>query len=93
MEVKIPKIIHQLWLGDNEMPEHCKKFVEEMKEMNPDYEHHLWGNEVFEEKYKDDKYLQNYTKEPELYKWAFICDRIRLLLLRDHGGIYVDVDA
>ena len=93
MDVQIPKIIHQLWLGDNEMPEHCQQFVQEMKEMHPDYEYHLWGNEVFEEKYKDDEYLQNYTKDPELYKWAFICDRIRLLLLRDHGGIYVDVDA
>ena len=93
MDIQIPKIIHQLWLGDNEMPEHCKQFVEEMKEMHPDYEYHLWGNEVFEEKYKDDEFLQNYTKDPDIYKWAFICDRIRLLLLRDHGGIYVDVDA
>ena len=59
MDIKIPKIIHQLWLGDNEMPEHCKRFVEEMKKLHPDYEHHLWGNEVFEEKYKDDKMLQS----------------------------------
>ena len=33
MDVQIPKIIHQLWLGDNEMPEHCQQFVQEMKEI------------------------------------------------------------
>lgn len=90
---RIPKIIHQLWVGDNPLPPQYVEWVENMKEMHPDYEHHLWGNEVFEEKYKDDPFLQNYVKNPEIYKWAFICDRIRLLLLRDHGGIYVDVDA
>jgi len=90
---QIPKIIHQLWLGDKPIPEHCKKFTEEMQKMNPDYEYKLWGNEVFEKIYKDDKYLQNYTSDPDLYRWAFICDRIRLLLLRDFGGIYVDADA
>jgi hypothetical protein len=63
-----------------------------MKKINSDYEYKLWGNEIFE-LYKDDKYLQSYLIKPKLYKWAFICDRIRLLLLRDYGGIYCDVDA
>tara|TARA_A200000159_G_scaffold164614_1_gene195088 strand:- start:3710 stop:4345 length:636 start_codon:yes stop_codon:yes gene_type:complete len=92
MNTNIPKIIHQLWVGDNPIPDHCKQFVEEMKKLHPFWEHHLWGNEIFE-KYKDDEYLQSYLKDPKLYKWAFICDRLRLLLLRDYGGVYVDVDA
>ena len=90
---KIPKIIHQLWVGPNPMPDHCQSFVNKMKEVNPDYEHRVWGNEVFEDLYKDDPYLQEYVSNPEVYKWAFICDRIRLLLLRDYGGIYCDVDC
>ena len=90
--ITIPKIIHQLWVGDKPMPDHCKRFVNRMKKINPDYEHKLWNNEVFE-LYKDDKFLQNYLTNPKLYKWAFICDRVRLLLLRDYGGIYCDVDA
>ena len=44
-------------------------------------------------RYKDDPYLTNYLKEPDLYRWAFICDRVRCLLLKDIGGIYVDADA
>ena len=57
MNTNIPKIIHQLWVGDSPIPEHCKQFVEEMKKLHPFWEHHLWGNEIFE-KYKDDEYLQ-----------------------------------
>tara|TARA_B100000212_G_scaffold338652_1_gene315581 strand:+ start:1585 stop:2241 length:657 start_codon:yes stop_codon:yes gene_type:complete len=91
--IQIPKIIHQIWIGEAEMPQHCKDFVEEMKRLHPDWEHYLWGNEVFTERYPDDPFLQNYIKDPELYKWAFISDRVRMLLLRDMGGIYCDVDA
>jgi len=90
---KIPKIIHQIWIGEKEMPDHCKQFTKEMQEMHPDWEYHLWGNEIFTDIYKDDKYLQNYIKNPKLFKYAYISDRIRLLLLRDFGGVYVDVDA
>jgi len=89
---KIPKKIHQIWIGENDIPEHCKEFVEKIQIINPDYKHKLWGNEVFE-LYKDDIFLQEYIKAPKLYKWAYITDRIKLLLLRDYGGIYVDIDC
>ncbi len=32
----IPKIIHQIWVGNNPMPEHCLEFVEKIKELNPE---------------------------------------------------------
>jgi hypothetical protein len=89
----IPKIIHQIWIGDDEMPKHCQEFVERMSILNPGYEHRLWGNEIFTEVYKDDPFLKEYITNPDIYKWAFIADRVRLLLLRDYGGIYCDVDA
>lgn len=92
-ETQIPKIIHQIWIGNSPMPNHCVEFTKQMKELNPDYEYHLWGNEIFDEIYKDDIFLKYYRTNPEVFKWAFIADRIRLLLLRDYGGIYVDVDA
>ena len=62
--------------------------------MHPDWEYKLWTHdEIFNDLYKDDEYLQEYVKEPEVYKWAFIADRVRLLLLRDFGGVYCDLDA
>ena len=89
----IPKVIHQIWIGDKKMPTHCQDYIKEIKRLNPEFQHFLWDDKVFSEKYKDDPFLQNYIKNPSLYKWAFIADRLRLLLLRDFGGIYVDVDA
>ena len=90
----IPKKIHQIWIGHKEIPEYCAEFGKEMEAMHPDWEYKLWRHEdIFDDLYKDDEYLQNYAKDPDLYKWAFIADRIRLLLLRDFGGIYCDLDA
>jgi hypothetical protein len=93
-ENKIPKKLHQVWIGFKEIPDWCKRFGEEMQAMHPDWEYKLWRHdEIFNELYKDDPFLQNYVKEPEIYKWAFIADRVRLLLLRDFGGVYCDIDA
>tara|TARA_Y100001972_G_C7667481_1_gene338017 strand:- start:11569 stop:12291 length:723 start_codon:yes stop_codon:yes gene_type:complete len=91
---KIPKIIHQIWIGDKKIPPHCEQFTKEMKAMHPDWEYHLWDHDkIFNNLYKNDRYLQHYIKQPDIFKYAYISDRIRLLLLRDFGGVYVDVDA
>tara|TARA_R110002073_G_C9277746_1_gene564896 strand:- start:53 stop:736 length:684 start_codon:yes stop_codon:yes gene_type:complete len=91
---KIPKIIHQIWIGDKIMPGYCQAFCDEIKREHEKlgYEYKLWGNEAFDQ-YKDDIFLQSYLKNPKLYKWAYISDRLRLLLLRDYGGMHVDVDC
>lgn len=89
---KIPKIIHQLWIGDNPIPDYIKKFTDEMPVINQGYGHRLWGNEVFDH-YSDDEFLKSYMKSPDIYRWAFICDRIRCLLLDEFGGIYCDSDC
>jgi len=92
--MQIPKKIHQVWIGFKEAPDWCKRFGEEMQAMHPDWEYKLWTHDdIFNDLYKDDPFLQNYVKEPEVYKCAFIADRVRLLLLRDFGGIYCDLDA
>ena len=89
---KIPKIIHQLWIGDKPIPDYIKKFTDEMPVINQGYGHRLWGNEVFDH-YSDDEFLKSYMKSPDIYRWAFICDRIRCLLLDEFGGIYCDSDC
>lgn len=88
----IPKTIHQIWIGDEIIPNRCLEFIEKIKQMNPEFQHFLWRNEILE-KYKDDLFLQNYIKQPNFFKWKNISNRLKLLLLRDFGGICVDVDA
>jgi len=54
----------------------------------------LWHNELWE-RYKDDPFVIQYRKQfaKETHTIAFICDYMRLLLLRDFGGVFSDVDA
>ena len=91
----IPKIIHQIWIGDQPIPEKCKTFMQRVKVMHPDWEYKLWGNkEIFDELYKNDPFIQNYRKDiGTIFKPAHVADRTRLLLLRDFGGVYIDADA
>ena len=88
----IPKIIHQIWIGNNPIPDNCKKYMDKVKEIHEKlgYTYYFWGNELYD-KYKDDEFTQNYRKKQ--LPNAYISDRFRLLLLRDYGGIYIDVDA
>ena len=92
--MNIPKKIHQIWIGPRVLPEKYVEMTADMKAMHPDWEYKLWTHdELFNDRYADDIYLQAYLKEPDTFRWAFIADRIKLLLLRDFGGVYVDVDA
>lgn len=95
--MKLPKIIHQIWIGPDEMPKACKEYTAKMKRMHPGWEHILWDNEmVFEGQFKDDPYLKAWKSQINseyFLQPAFISDRVRLLILNKMGGIYVDVDA
>ena len=91
---KLPKKIHQIWVGDKQMPSKFKGFCSDIKAMHEKlgYEYKLWNDDCLE-KYKDDIFISNYLKKQDKVPWAFICDRLRLLILRDEGGIYLDVDC
>lgn len=95
--MKLPKIIHQIWIGPDPIPEECKMLAYKMQEMHPDWEYKLWDNEaVFEGQFKDDPYLKDWKDKISsdyLLQPAFISDRVRLLILKAIGGIYVDMDA
>ena len=86
---KIPKIIHQIWIGE-EMPDKLKGFTDKMKSEHPDYEYYLWGNELWK-KYADDPFIDSYKDKG--FPLAFVTDRFRMLLLNEYGGIAVDPDC
>ena len=62
-EFKNTKKIHQVWIGEEDIFEHCVKFTKKIQDVNSDYEYKLWRNEIFE-LYKDDVFLQEYIKAP-----------------------------
>lgn len=82
-----PKI-SQIWIGPH--TEESRGCTAAMQAMNHDMEYKLWGNEILD-RFSTDPYVKKLQSEGE--NIAFICDRLRVLLLRDDGGIYVDADC
>jgi len=87
----IPRMIHQIWIG-SQIPEKLGALVAQMKSVHEGlgYKHRLWGNELWTI-YEDDPYINSYRDTT--IPLAYITDRFRLLLMRDHGGIAVDPDC
>ena len=41
----IPKLIHQIWIGDNPLPRVWQDRPETWKQKNPEYVYKLWDND------------------------------------------------
>lgn len=84
--MKIPKIIHQIWLW-GEMPEKFKNFSETWKKNNKDWEYILWNeNNIYELKSLDCniyKKLDNFSEKS---------DYLRFCIILEYGWVYVDTD-
>lgn len=83
----IPKIIHYVWVGNNEKPEIVLKCIESWKKYCPDFEIIEWNNDSLKE--IDNKYV---SQAFECKKWAFVSDYLRLYALKNFGGFYFDTD-
>lgn len=85
---KIPKVIHYCWFGKNPLPELAVKCINSWKKYCPDYEIIEWNENNF------DLNSVTYVKEAyEAKKWAFITDYVRLFVLYEYGGVYMDTDV
>jgi mannosyltransferase OCH1-like enzyme len=85
---KIPRIIHYCWFGGKPLPSLAKKCIKSWKKYLPDYQIIRWDEDSF------DILAHPYTKEAfENKKWAFITDYVRLYVLYEIGGIYMDSDV
>lgn len=85
----IPKIIHYIWIGNNEMPEEQADYINHWKELCPDYVFMKWDKERFESEFPHDDlfYISNTNN------YGFLSDYIRLKVLYKYGGIYMDTDV
>lgn len=83
---KIPKIIHQIWLG-SPFPKRFKHYQESWQKHHPDWEYKLWTDESVKQLklYNQDLYDQsvNYGERSDILRYE---------LLHRYGGLYVDVD-
>lgn len=84
----IPKIIHYCWFGKKNMSENEKKYIETWRKYCPDYEIKEWNEDNFN--IRQNLYCEEAYKAK---KWAFVSDYVRLKVLYEYGGIYMDIDV
>ncbi|MDO4713007.1 MAG: capsular polysaccharide synthesis protein [Candidatus Saccharibacteria bacterium] len=87
-QTTIPKIIHYIWVGGNKKPASVEQYIASWKKYCPDYLIVEWNEKNY------DITVNRYTREAyRSKKWAFVTDYMRLDLLDQFGGIYVDSDV
>ena len=84
----IPKTIHYIWVGSRTIPAKYQSFINEWSRKMPDWEIIRWDESNFDIEHSADYCREAYA----LKKWAFVSDYIRVKVLYDHGGIYLDAD-
>lgn len=85
----IPKIIHYCWFGRNPKPKLAKKCIKSWRRFCPDYEIIEWNEDNF-----DISTAPLYVRQAyEAGKWAFVTDYVRLQVVYESGGIYLDTDV
>lgn len=83
----IPKVIYNIWLGRQPIPENRRKYIDTWKKINPDYK----VVTITEDDFDINKCM--YIKSALKYKkWAFASDMLRLIVLYENGGFYLDTN-
>lgn len=86
--MSIPKVIHYCWFGRGPMPKLAEKCIASWEKYCPEYEIVCHNEDNF------DVSGNRYAKEAyDAGKWAFVSDYVRLKILYDEGGIYLDTDV
>lgn len=86
--MSIPKIIHYCWFGGGPISAESQKCMESWKKYCPDYKIIEWNDQNFD--ISTNRYAQ---QAYEAKKYAFVSDYVRLAVLYEYGGIYLDTDV
>ena len=85
----IPKIIHYCWFGGNPKPELAQRCIKSWKKYCFGYRIIEWNESNY-----DLSQAPLYVRQAyEAKKWAFVTDYVRLQVVYENGGIYVDTDV
>ena len=84
----IPKKIHYCWFGGNPLTKDAQRCIESWKKYCPEYEIIRWDESNYN--LHKNAYVEQAYKNK---KWAFLTDYVRLDVLYNFGGIYLDTDV
>lgn len=86
----IPKIIHQVWIGEKKMP---LMWMDTWRDKNPEFEFKIWREEDIQSLLQGSKNAEIYSLyyKNKIYHGAV--DLARVEILKAYGGIYIDADS
>ena len=92
--IKIPKIIHQLWLGPEKMPEEYSGYINSFKNKHKGWRYIFWNEKKIKEEFKHGFFNQySFDRAYIEEKFARASDIARYEILYKFGGLYVDLDC
>lgn len=83
----INKNIHQIWVGGKKIPSHIYEYMNEIKNTHSDFTYYLWTDETIPTLPPILKKIYDSYNEP-----AIKADLLRLYVVHEYGGIYLDAD-
>ena len=84
---KIPKKIHQIWIGPKKIPKKYLDWGFSWRKNNPDWEYKLWTNKDI-----NNMFMQKRSLYDSSDNIGFKSDIVRYEILHKYGGIYIDTD-
>jgi len=83
---RIPRIIHYCWYGGAPLSELSRRCVETWRAVMPDFAYEKWDEGRLDRSipYVDQAYRAR--------RFAFVADYMRMKVLHEHGGVYLDTD-
>lgn len=85
----IPKIFHRIWIGDNPIPEKHECWWQAWQRLHPDFSFMTWTEVEFE---AEEAFCYLHAKVRETNILAMKSDIMRIAILYQYGGIYIDTD-
>jgi hypothetical protein len=85
-EQLIPRVVHRIWLGEDEVPEIFETYADTWRRHHPDWEMRLWRD-------ADLPPLSCQAEIDKTRRFKSRYDMIRLELLRQFGGVVIDLDV
>ncbi len=84
----IPKIIHQVWFGNEPIPKNYQYFLETWRQYHPDWQVKIWTEaDILKENFDSiDLFLlaRSYAEQSDIMRYEII---------QRYGGLYIDTDV
>ena len=90
----IPRTLHQIWLHGGDLPSALQHNVDNLRSLNPGWEHQLWTSKEADELLAicGGRIAKSYYRIEPRYG-AARADLLRHLIIYRHGGVYCDIKS